>query len=117
MLETIEVNLGKLRFEPRQQFYWKNAAGFLQWCEWNLRTGVEKLEQADQEKFFAGSIPQRLLEIARADLSERLRARLSWSEHFKTVRKTFTDSQDLAAWMNSPIGQQDKLPKRIRDAV
>lgn len=117
MLETIEVNLGKLRFGQRQKFYWSNAAGFLQWCEWNLRPCAEKLAATDQENFLSGSVPARILELAHDDLSERLRAGLSWNERSETVQKTLKNPSDLAAWMSSPVGQLDKLPKRIRDAV
>src|SRR5687768_4024260 len=117
MLETIEINLGDRRYGARQQFYWDNAAGFLQWCEWNLRACTEKLEQSSKDEFSSGKIPQPLLDLARTDLSERLRAGLSWSERFETVQRTLTDPKDLAAWMNCPIGKLDKLPKHIRDAV
>ena len=117
MLETIEVNLGERRYGARQEFYWNNAAGFLQWCEWNLRPYVEKLNSTDHEKFLSGSVPTQLLEMVRGDLTERLLAGLTWTEHFEVVRKTLKDADDLALWMNSPVGQKDNLPKRIRDAV
>jgi hypothetical protein len=117
MLETIEVNLRELRFDLRQQYYWSNAADFLRWCEWNLRPCVEKLAPNDHERFVSGSVPNRLLELARADLAERLLAGLSWTEHFEVVRKTLKAPDDYALWMNSPIGQLNKLPKGLRDAV
>jgi hypothetical protein len=90
---------------------------FFDWCRFNLNHYAEKLDAVDKKEFESGKMPKKLLDAVREVWSNQLKNHLPWDEHFAVIRKVLTDPHDYDVWMNCPMGQLQRLPKRIRSAV
>jgi hypothetical protein len=62
-------------------------------------------------------VPESVFRTVHATWSSNLKSHLPWDEHFAGIRKALPNPQDYSVFMNCPMGQQQKLPKRILAAV
>jgi hypothetical protein len=94
-----------------------DAARFFDWSRFNLDHYVQKLDPIDRKEFASGKAPERVFRAVCAAWSTNLKSHLPWDAHFAAIRKALPNPHDYSAFMNCPMGQEHKLPKRIRTAV
>jgi hypothetical protein len=105
------------RYSKKFNSYRADAFHFFEWCRFNLHNILEKLDAADKRAFESGKIPQTVFDAVRSAWAENLKSHLSSHEHLQVVKNVLPDSKDYDSWMNCPMSELDKLPKRIQTAV
>jgi len=101
----------------RQAHFCPDAERFFDWCMWNFRPCVEKLDAADKKELASGNMPKKLLAAVCAAWSSELKQRGPLEGACAVAAKVLKNPRELAAWENCLYGQAHKLPKKIRVAV
>jgi hypothetical protein len=94
-----------------------DAARFFDWCRSNLNHHLQKLDPGDRKEFAFGKVPEKVMSAVSAAWSSNLKSHLPWDAYFAAIRKALPNPDDYSAFMNCPMEQQRKLPRRIRTAI
>jgi len=94
-----------------------DAARFFDWCRSNLNHHLEKLDPEVRREFESGKVSEKVLTAVCAAWSSHLKTHLPWDAQRDAIRKALPNPNDYSTFMNCPLWQQHRLPKRIRTAV
>src|SRR6266705_1675799 len=89
------------------------AVRFFEWYPFNLSRLAETLTPEDKQEFERGNLPSTLISAVEATWMGIVKTSLPWPDHFAAVRKALPSQQDYDTYVNCPMGQLQKLPKRI----